>query len=1194
MRVLSYTRLLLALALPSFLPAQVVINEVLYRVDPASSDPLKSQQWVELFNNSGGPVDLTGWIVSGRDGSSGSSARNLPSVTLPPQAYLVLHLAPGTDRLDFGDNTGDTYSQDAGPVWSADMDEVALYSPNAIVDFIAWADIAVPYSPGTAHNDAVAAGIWTPSAALQSDGIQADPSEKTRPVLPGSSIGRDADSTDTDSTADFEPHGGVDALDNSPNRQNLDQLPIVEVDPPSPAAARPRPLFGAKQWTVMLYLNGANSLQTYIFRNMFEICENGGSDDNVNFVVMYKGKRLMGGAALRGRLMAADANQSLLIEHAPGEDINIGVQDMGDPSVLQGFINWAKTNYPANHYAIILSAHGDGWKGYGPDETFPGTREKGDFLYMGELRTALAGQHFDLLGFDACLMAGIEVADQVQDYTDYFVASEELIPGAGYPYDTFSLALKNNPGWTGLQLGSNIVQLYASRYQARNRWSLSLTDEKQLSALVAQVDTWSGALRVGAAVFQQRDDPTDNVEVLIKFDRRASQVFGDANYVDLYDLAQRIQRDPNIPDCVKAPIPQILALISGSVVVADQNSPDLANAHGLHIYFPTNRKRTPEFFTDYDLPHTRQSDGSSRYAIYAPNHDQLPLQAADREDGGALDPRSQWPEPPSPNLKFVADTRWSRFLERFYHPVADNHILKGVAPNGDVIQPQAVGGGLCRNPMDEITVPVGSTVFLSGAGSSDADQADFQPPAIPGAPPFPPVPIILPTYYFWDLDAAVGCTSNCIAPFQVPPGSDAGLAANNNMDADRDIADTTWDEKDAGGPAVMRVCDTPRTIVTTLMPWDDDHLQPVHNTLPAATYVHPQTDSHQSIIKCVPLPVTLEVDQPEEDESEQEEEILTGEVKGQPGPTEAAISAVSSERRNLSPRAAGQAPSVPNYPLLISTTAGSPVINASGTTIQPGGSATIYTDLAGTFFLQFKPTAPGPAHITVKVPGGPSQTISFTVGPPVTADNVSVSPPANGQVAVNGTASLGVRVTNHGQPVTGAPVHLESVFDNVKFLNGNSWARGLGTELLTDSSGSAQFNFQGVNAGTEQLILTVGPLGGALNLTVTGTPPSAPTGVGVLSAPDFVDVGQQATITALAVAGSNAFPGAKITFQAVQGNLSFTGSSTPNQVTATTDSNGQAKVAFAANDPTPIQIKVSIAGTPLSATVYIAVRLPSP
>ena len=821
--------------------AQVLINEVLYRPAPASPDSLKTHQWVELYNRGSAPADLTGWKVAGRAGASGASARALPGIVLPVGGYLVLHMAAGN-------NSGnDYYTQDTAAVWNANMDEVALYSPAGIVDIIAWDSQVQSYLAGTSHNAAVAAGIWTANSALASDGVQVLEFERPRRVEAGMSIGRDPDSTDTNTTADFEPHGGVGARDNSPNRQNLDQISIVEVDPPSLAAnLQPRALT-PKKWTVLLYFNADNSLEKYIYGNVREIEDAGGSDDNVNYVLMYDGKRFNTGT-VRGLIRSGGDASKLTLERVLGVGTQIGERNMGDPAELAGFIAWAKTNYPADRYALILSAHGDGWKSYGPDETSKGSHGS-DFLYMGELRTALRGQSFDLIGFDACMMAGIEVAYQLKEFTRYFVASEEVIPGYGFPYDTFAVALKQNPGWTGLDLGKNIVTLYAARYANFADWTLSLIDETALTQLIPQVDTWAGLLRTGAGLFQGRNDPLDNVQVLLKFDRASSLEFHDKNFVDLYDLAARINNDGNLPACIKTPIPKILDLLLNQIVLAERHSADISAARGMHIYFPRNRKQSPESFSDYDLPYTRQTDGSSRYAIYAPNRDQLPLSARDREDGSALNPRTEWPGPVSPGLLFTMDTQWSRFLERFYHPVADNRILRGVAADGSVIYPTSSGGGACANPGVSISVPVGSTVYLSAVGSSDADQADFTAPQVGVT-----IPIVYPNFYFWDLDASIGCLAGCtLQPHTVPPGTPAD-AAVTNMDADRDLASTTFDQRNADGPTTSRPCFEPGTYVVTLMVWDDNHLKRFHDTNPGAGYVHPQTDSHQATITCTDAP----------------------------------------------------------------------------------------------------------------------------------------------------------------------------------------------------------------------------------------------------------------------------------------------------------------------------------------------------
>jgi uncharacterized protein (TIGR03437 family) len=1193
MRVPFQLRLcLLALSLGGVGSAQVLINEVLYRLDSKNSDPLKTQQWVELFNRGANPVNLAGWAVSGRDGRAGASARRLPSVSIPGGGYLVVHFATGTDRLSFSDGTADTYTQDTGPVWSIDMDEAALYSPDKIVDFIAWADTAVPYAPGAAHNDAVAAGIWTPNTSLATDGITVLPFEIPRPVALGMSIGRDPDSTDTDTTSDFEPHGGVGALDNSPNRQNSDRITFNEVDPPtvggttSAKASAPQ----RKRWTVLLFVNGDNNLEYYWYKKVRQVQETGGSDANINFVLMYDGKRFSKGTQ-RG-LIGADDPTKLTLEHPPGESIQLDEQDMCDPATLSTFISWAKTNYPADRYALFLNSHGDGWKEFGPDETSRGTHDF-DWMYMGELRTALTGQHFDLMVFDMCLMAGIEVADQVRDFTDYMVASEEI--GWTFPYyDLLATALKDNPDWTGLDLGKSVVASYSNYAQRAYttvipRWTVSLIDEQRLIELIQQVDAWSTLLRTGVGLLQQRDQPADNVQIRIAMDLAASQVYTDPNFVDLFDLAQHIQNDAGIPACIKGPIPNILTLINGQVVVAEQHFGVRGN--GLHIYFPKNRKRTmTQFFdNDYDLPETRRSDGSSMLEIYARNHDQLPLLARDQEDFTPLS-SDDWPEPPTPQLVFVQHTSWSRFLERYYHPVADNHILGGVTPDGSIILPTQLGGGACANPTDQITVPVGTTVHLSGAGSSDGDQPPVQP-----VPNIPPVPSFFPSYYFWDMDASsIGCLPKCVQPTEVTPGSDAALNATDNMDADRDLNNTTWDEKDAEGVAVTRVCETAGTFVVTLMVWDNNHLMPFHDTVPSALYVHPQTDSQQSIITCTAQPFTLLIDDPPPGITVNQDVFLLGIVKAAVGITGAGAASAPAGRAALRAAAASApAPSLSNYPLLISTSSGTPPVSASGTTIPPGGSATISSDISGVFTLEFKPAAAGPGQITVKALGGPSQTISFTVSPALAVTDLSVvSAPAGGQIATGQQSSIRVQVSNHGQPVANVPVNFEAAFGNVAFLSGTSFARGLGAQATTDSSGMAQVGLQGLTQGAEQILITAGPIGGALNLKVTGTPPSIPTGVGVLNAPSLVDVAQQATVVAVAVAGPNPFPGAAITFQVVQGNVSFTGSPIAKQITVTTDSTGQASATFAANDPTPVQLRVSVVNTQLSATVSIPVRLP--
>src|SRR5262249_40539168 len=148
-------------------------------------------------------------------------------------------------------------------------------------DFMAWNNGATGYSPGAAHNDAVAAGQWTAGAFLDEAHIQSDPTDKPRTVQPGTSIGRDQDSTDTNTPVDFDAHGGPNAFNITPGARNNQPLYLVAKEQAKPAQT--------KKWTVMLYMvadDTKGGIEGNIYTNVKDAERAGGSDDNVNVVVM--------------------------------------------------------------------------------------------------------------------------------------------------------------------------------------------------------------------------------------------------------------------------------------------------------------------------------------------------------------------------------------------------------------------------------------------------------------------------------------------------------------------------------------------------------------------------------------------------------------------------------------------------------------------------------------------------------------------------------------------------------------------------------------------------------------------------------------------------------------------------------------------------------------------------------------------
>lgn len=129
-------------------------------------------------------------------------------------------------------------------------------------------------------------------------------------------------------------------------------------------------------------------------------------------------------------------NREPALIHAHGE------QDFDDPQVLRESIANAFAAYPAERRGLILWDHGGAWEGGFGGDTQDGTREGRPMTAAdaaAAVRAALAAQgiqRLDFLAFDTCLMAGAEVAAEVADLAQVYLACAELDFGDGWDYET--------------------------------------------------------------------------------------------------------------------------------------------------------------------------------------------------------------------------------------------------------------------------------------------------------------------------------------------------------------------------------------------------------------------------------------------------------------------------------------------------------------------------------------------------------------------------------------------------------------------------------------------------------------------------------------------------------------------------------------------------------------------------------------
>jgi hypothetical protein len=330
-------------------------------------------------------------------------------------------------------------------------------------------------------------------------------------------------------------------------------------------------------WTVMVYLDGDNNLYDLAWSDLGEM-ESVGSTDEVNIVVQLDSYSNPG----TYRYYVTGAEQGSTFPYYSADIVQtLPEQNMADPNVLANFINWATTNYPAEHYLLVLWNHGGGWrdkdilpKGIIWDDT------SGDFMTMIELAQGLEGasEQMDIIGFDACLMQMAEVAYEIGSSLtsppSYVIASQELEWGYGWPYDDILNHLTLNSTMNEATLCETVVNDYINYCGTPATLSaLHLSSEVSANGFDT-INNFANALMNSAY-------PS---EIAIARSSAQSYIYY-PEYKDFYDFAQIVYN--TVPDC-QTEAQAIMDSISEIVIAEAHTGTEVENSHGLSIFLPDN------------------------------------------------------------------------------------------------------------------------------------------------------------------------------------------------------------------------------------------------------------------------------------------------------------------------------------------------------------------------------------------------------------------------------------------------------------------------------------------------------------------------------------------------------------------------------------------------------------------------------
>lgn len=341
--------------------------------------------------------------------------------------------------------------------------------------------------------------------------------------------------------------------------------------------------------TIMVYMIGSNLESEYKAASMDieEILATNYNEDDVN-ILIYTG----GSKKWKNPSISNEENAIFEVKNGFLNKLETYSQkSMTDSSTLKEFISYVYDNYRTDLYDLILWDHGGGpIYGFGQDEV----SGENDTLTIDELTRAIKNSSLsketklEYIGFDACLMSSVEVANSLREYANYLIASEESIPGNGWNYEFLNNLDKN----TKIEdLYKSIVDNYIEYYEeARIEQqklgykynpdvTLSVTDLSKVQNLVQEIDNLFANIGNNISI-------SNYSKVSKEFSKTklyGYQGVNESSYdlVDLYDLADQIIDE--YPEAAN------VQLAIKDTVVYEKNN--LQKTNGLSIYFPLKNKK---------------------------------------------------------------------------------------------------------------------------------------------------------------------------------------------------------------------------------------------------------------------------------------------------------------------------------------------------------------------------------------------------------------------------------------------------------------------------------------------------------------------------------------------------------------------------------------------------------------------------
>lgn len=331
-------------------------------------------------------------------------------------------------------------------------------------------------------------------------------------------------------------------------------------------------------WTIFVYLCGTDlesddGCGTGDFDEMLAAA----SSENVRFVVQT------GGTNEWNMDVDSEKFQRFVVQNGDMELVDEQpLAGMGTTDSLSSFISWGVENYGSEHIGLVLWNHGGGSiTGVCFDEMYDN-----DSLDLTEVDNALYnnlqanGRKFDFIGFDACLMGTVEMANILASYADYMYGSEEMEPGGGWNYTSIGDFLAENSDANGEELGKAVCDSYLQtciEQDDSDIATLSVIDLSKVDDLLVSFNTFAKNM------YDSSQDEATRAEIV----RGIEEVdnFGGNNksegYTNMVDMGGIVSSAASYADGAEA----VTKAIDDAVIYSVSGSTH-EGASGLSMYYP--------------------------------------------------------------------------------------------------------------------------------------------------------------------------------------------------------------------------------------------------------------------------------------------------------------------------------------------------------------------------------------------------------------------------------------------------------------------------------------------------------------------------------------------------------------------------------------------------------------------------------